>query len=91
LRDFRREGVLGCPQDYEVFAETLAILIERAHGGKTRHCGKIPSSLPQDAQQRIKQSRLQDALQAAVQREEYELAARLRDQINQMEKGDSQE
>ncbi len=87
LRDFRREGVLGCPQDYEVFADTLAVLIERAHGGKTRHCGKIPSFLPQDAQRRIQQARLKDQLQAAVQREDYELAAELRDRIDRMEKG----
>ena len=42
LDRLRKEGTLGCPADYEVFEQALLPLIERAHGGKTSHCGKVP-------------------------------------------------
>ena len=45
FREFRTQGQLGCRHDYEVFAEHLGPLIERAHGGATRHTGKRPHRL----------------------------------------------
>lgn len=91
LNSFRKEGVLGCPHDYEIFEETLLPLIERAQDGKTRHCGKVPSRLAQYSKVAVECSRLRQQLQAALRKEDYELAARLRDQINECEKrgGDS--
>ena len=87
LSHLRKEGVLGCPHDYEVFEEALMPLIERAHNGKTRHCGKVPSRLAQHTKVAVECSRLRQQLQAAIRKEDYELAARLRDQINQLERG----
>ncbi len=85
LDQFRKEGVLGCPHDYEVFEKSLLPLIEKAHDGKTAHCGKLPSKTPRDARRQIELFNLPRRLETAVSNEDYELAAKLRDQINQME------
>jgi len=85
LEQFRREAVLGCPYDYEVFEKSLLPLIEKTHDGKTTHCGKVPSKTPRDTKKQIELAALRQQLEAAVQSEDYERAAKLRDKINQME------
>ena len=85
LDRLRRDGTLGCPRDYEVFEHALVPLIARAHNGATTHCGKIPASAPGEMKKQIKLANLRQQLEAAVRNEEYEHAARLRDEINQFE------
>jgi len=85
LEQYRKEGVLGCPYDYEVFEESLLPLIKKAHDAKTTHCGKIPSKIPTDTKKHIELLNLRKQLEIAVQNEDYETAAKLRDQIAQME------
>lgn len=77
--EFRTGGRLGCPHDYRVFERGLVPLIRRAHGA-TRHVGKVPRRRP-DAPVDILEMRAR--LREAVAREDYEQAARLRDQIRQ--------
>jgi protein arginine kinase activator len=86
LARFRKEGVLGCPHDYEVFEKLLRPLIEKAHDDKTAHCGKIPSKTPRDTKNQMELLNLRQQLEVAVQTEDYELAAELRDKIEQSEK-----
>ena len=83
LEKFRKETVLGCPNDYEVFRESLLPLIKKVHSGKTKHCGKVPSKIPKTVSDQIEISGLQQQLEAAVKAEDYETAAKLRDKINQ--------
>ncbi len=83
LDQFRKVGILGCPHDYEVFEKSLHALIEKAHDGKVAHCGKIPSRTPQDTKKQMELVNLRQQLEAAVQTEDYELAAKLRDKIEQ--------
>ncbi len=85
LVQFRKEGVLGCPYDYEIFEKSLHPLIEKAHNGRTSHCGKIPSTTPIDTKKEMELLNLRGQLETAVQREDYELAAKLRDKIKQLE------
>ena len=74
--EFRAGGRLGCPQDYRVFAAGLVPLVQRYHG-TTRHVGK--SARPaESAGHRL---RLRTRLREAIAREDYEEAARLRDQL----------
>jgi protein arginine kinase activator len=74
--EFRAGGRLGCPQDYRVFAAGLLPLVQRYHG-TTRHVGK--SARPAEgARHRL---RLRTRLREAIAREDYEEAARLRDQL----------
>ena len=82
MEQFRKEGVLGCPGDYDVFEKSLAPLIEKAHDGKSVHKGKIPTHEPQDTRDQLELLDLRRQLDEAVQNEDYELAARLRDKIN---------
>ena len=83
--EFRNQGLLGCPHDYDAFAEPLARLLERAHEGGTHHVGKAPKSVGvrRTTQQDVR--RLKRTLAEAVAAEDYERAARLRDQIRQLE------
>ncbi|MDD5063625.1 MAG: UvrB/UvrC motif-containing protein [Phycisphaerae bacterium] len=83
LAQFTKEAVLGCPNDYEVFEKSLLPLIEKAHDGKTVHRGKVPSKTPKDTKKQMKLAALRQQLEAAVQSEDYELAAKLRDEISQ--------
>ncbi|MBP7053740.1 MAG: UvrB/UvrC motif-containing protein [Phycisphaerae bacterium] len=85
LDRLRKEGTLGCPQDYEVFERALLPLIERAHDGKSTHCGKVPVKAPKDTRRFVELSQLRRQLEQAVQNEDYELAASLRDKMKQME------
>jgi protein arginine kinase activator len=81
LEKFREKAVLGCPYDYEVFEKALSPLIKKAHDGATTHCGKIPARTPGDSKQEMEVARLRQQLDEAVRKEDYELAARLRDKL----------
>jgi len=85
LDRLRKEGTLGCPMDYKVFEQALLPLIERAHGGKTAHSGKVPTKIPKDTRRFVEISQLRQQLEDAVRNEDYEQAAKLRDKLKQME------
>jgi len=82
--EFRNSGRLGCPHDYDAFAQELMPLLENIHGD-TRHCGKTPRRLPQTRQTQSELTRLRRQLQDAVSQEAYEEAAKIRDQIRLLE------
>ena len=82
--DFRNSGRLGCPHDYTSFQTELAPLLEGIHGS-TKHAGKAPRRLPQTRQNQQELTKLRKQLHKAVVEEAYEEAARLRDQIRQLE------
>jgi protein arginine kinase activator len=83
--EFRAEGRLGCPHDYEVFRAGLVPLLQRIHRAE-RHVGKRPRRRPTALQAQIVE--LRSKLRAAVAAEDYEEAARLRDLIRQKEATD---
>jgi hypothetical protein len=85
--EFRAEGRLGCPQDYEVFRLGLEPLLQRIHRG-VRHVGKKPKRGPRHAAHQAELVNLHRELQAAVEVEAYEEAARLRDLLRQKEATD---
>jgi protein arginine kinase activator len=84
--EFRNTGLLGCPCDYDSFEKALVPLIERAHEGASHHIGKVPRRLGSPLPAENDLIRLQRALTRAVDDEQYEEAARLRDQISTLEK-----
>ncbi|MHC4062201.1 MAG: UvrB/UvrC motif-containing protein [Planctomycetota bacterium] len=83
LSQFRKEPVLGCAYDYEIFEKSLLPLINKAHNSKTYHCGKVPSKTHADTKKQIELMKLRQQLEAAVKNEDYEQAAKLRDKIDQ--------
>ena len=84
LKQFQKESLLGCPEDYEVFDKQLVPVIEKAQSGNTCHCGKIPTHSPQETKDHGKLLDLQKQLDIAVRQEDYELAAKLRDKIEKL-------
>jgi len=84
LHQFRKEAVLGCPYDYEMFEKSLLPVIERAQNGQTVHTGKVPSKTPHDTRKQVRLSALRRQLETAVKNEDYEKAAEFRDKINKL-------
>jgi len=83
--EFRQGGLLGCPNDYNAFAELLAPLLARAHEGASTHAGKVPPNADEDEKRQSQLLRLRGQLKEAIADENYELAARLRDRIKELE------
>jgi len=83
--EFRSNGLLGCPNDYDAFKRALEPLIERSHEGSIQHCGKMTEAAPAETQARASLVRMRRELQSAVDNEDYEQAARLRDEIENLE------
>jgi protein arginine kinase activator len=86
--EFRQSGLLGCQHDYTLFERDLTPLLQRAHEGATHHVGKVPTrrggtGVPMKKQ--IDVTKLRKELAKAVEAEDYERAAKLRDQIRQAE------
>lgn len=93
LEEFRRKGRLGCPQCYEAFAAHLGEVLERVHGAR-QHVGRLPGTdaanpaAPEDCLALEREKRLVDLrqkLEIAIREEAYENAARLRDELKQLE------
>ena len=80
--DFKKTGRLGCGACYQTFSEGLATLLKGMHKG-TEHIGKIPARALQSIQRDSQVRTLHRDLRKAVAAEDYESAARLRDQLKQ--------
>jgi protein arginine kinase activator len=82
--DFKKTGRLGCPECYDTFAEGLESLLTAMHKGTT-HVGKIPARQMRGQHLKNQLAELQNNLRTAVEEENYEGAARIRDQIRHVE------
>jgi protein arginine kinase activator len=81
FREFRETGRLGCPHCWETFSGHLRGLVRRIHGS-TRHVGKVylaPDATGAEVEARVEG--LRRKLVRAVELEDFESAARLRDEI----------
>lgn len=83
---FSQYGKLGCDRCYDTFAVGLSPLIKRVHG-RERHTGKVPKRTGQDIMRKKRLDNLKRKLQELVAREEFEEAAKVRDQIRELERG----
>ena len=83
--EFREHSLLGCPACYTAFDAQLSPLIERAQGGGTHHIGKAPRRAGGGEQHQQRLLRLRKRLAEAVAAEDYEQAARFRDEIRRCE------
>ncbi|KPK38058.1 MAG: hypothetical protein AMJ78_10580 [Omnitrophica WOR_2 bacterium SM23_29] len=85
--DFRKIGRLGCGECYSTFKRNLLPLLKRIHGS-TRHLGKSTVKLEKAAgvTKRSELQELRQKLQRAIEMEEFEEAAKLRDRIRELEK-----
>jgi protein arginine kinase activator len=82
--EFRSQGRLGCPYDYQSFKAQLEPLILNIHG-ELEHVGKRPHRSLVGSEKRTQLIRLRRALKDAIEEENYELASKLRDEIKNTE------
>jgi len=88
FEQFRRQSLLGCGNDYEVFGDLLLPIIKQAHAGSTTHCGKTPAKAPKDTEKHTMLQSLRQKLDIAIHKEDYETAAKLRDRIKKLNETD---
>ena len=99
LRDFRQTGRLGCAVCYQTFEVHLRDLLRRLHGS-TRHEGELYGTdtgapgrrgtetthdAPRTPHQGSELEKLREQLRLAVESEDFETAAELRDRIRVLE------
>ncbi len=84
LSKFKKIGKLGCNECYSVFAAEVRKVVGKMFG-RTRHTGKYPKRLMAYKAFLIDLEKLKKMLERAVKAEQYEEAARLRDQIKELE------
>jgi protein arginine kinase activator len=85
LEEFKKTGRLGCSHCYVTFEGNLKTLLRRLHGS-TQHVGKV--YLPPDptrAEQQERLAGLRRKLDRAVESEDFERAAQIRDMIRTLE------
>lgn len=80
LAEFTRTGRLGCPKCYEAFHEQLQPMLLQIHG-RVQHAGRRPVSTADGQRKRSVTEQLQRQMEQAVALEDFETAAKLRDQI----------
>ncbi|HEU4829083.1 MAG TPA: UvrB/UvrC motif-containing protein [Gemmatimonadales bacterium] len=85
LRNFRETGRLGCSECWRNFEPQLRELVRRLHGS-TFHVGERYSVPGDDAgSERSRLGALREQLRVAIETENFELAAELRDRLRVME------
>ena len=85
--DFKKTGRLGCSECYGTFKKNLSSLLRRIHGS-TNHVGKVPLSLvgTPTVKGRSELQELKRRLQRAVEGEDFEEAAKIRDRLRELER-----
>lgn len=82
--EIAKQGKVGCAECYTAFSEELSRLIQNIHG-TTKHTGSVPAREREKSERNEKIRTLKKELSQAVELEEYERAAQLRDEIRSME------
>lgn len=82
--EFKSTGILGCSECYENFNSVIVPVIKRVQGS-IAHVGKIPEKLVRESET-LNLDELQKMLKMAIETEEYERAAELRDIIRGIQK-----
>jgi protein arginine kinase activator len=89
FRKYKKSLFLGCPDCYESFGKHVVADLRKFHGS-TLHRGKVPERLRRTVERRRDIEGLRRRMNQAIEHEEFELAARLRDQIRELqERSDS--
>lgn len=81
---FRKTGKFGCDHCYKAFAPRLDALFKRVHGNLI-HAGKVPKRSGGKLQWQREMDQIKGELRQAIENEEFEHAAKLRDQVREKE------
>ena len=84
--EFGSGKLFGCAHDYTTFGDKVEALLKNYHG-TARHVGRRPGSGPAVKPDEItaRRTRLDAALRQAVMSENYENAAKLRDELKRLD------
>ena len=82
--NFKKTGRLGCSECYKIFGDGLESLLKAMHKG-TRHIGKVPAQFTTARTFIDRIDELKHRLKIAIRDENYEEAAKLRDEISKAE------
>lgn len=85
--EFKKRARLGCPECYNAFMGELSALTQAMHHSR-QHVGKIPARQGNEARITAQIAALQKDIETAIAKEEYEVAANLRDKIRSLKEGD---
>lgn len=96
-RELLKNGFLGCPQCYTVFAKVLSPVFQRVQGHTFQPAAKTPAASDLVEEKEASVDLREDPLaklrrdqQEAIAAEDYEQAARLRDEIRELEQAGSE-
>ncbi len=88
LDDFMQTGLLGCPECYTTFRDKIIPVLQQTHGN-VQHEGSAPERVDEKVKTRKKMYELKEKLSKAIAKEDFEMAAKLRDAIKALkEKGE---
>lgn len=86
FKNFKNTGKMGCQNCYTIFKDELTPFLKNIQLSN-EHIGKFPTKLDRNFRIKKEVSILREKLNNAVKNEEYELAAKLRDEIRDIEGG----
>lgn len=82
--DLVKKGKIGCAKCYEIFADELSATVAQLHG-QTTHIGRAPLEHRAKNEKRSREKQLQSELKKAIEIQDFERAAVLRDDIKKLE------
>lgn len=82
--EIAKSGKVGCPHCYTEFYEELMPSVRKIHGN-AKHMGSLPKEAGSQAKAERSAEELKEKLRLAVEQQNYEEAARLRDMIKELE------
>ena len=91
FEDIAREGKVGCADCYRTFYDRLLPSIQRIHG-KIKHNGKTSAAVPEKVKIETteeKIEKLQKQMNECVAKQEFEEAAKIRDEIKALKGGEN--
>jgi len=80
FNDFREEGKLGCAHCYKLFRPQIDAIVKNIHGSG-EHLGKAPKKAPLQMLLQRENEQLRRMQREAIENEQYETAAEIRDKI----------
>ena len=93
--DFINTGLFGCSECYDVFSDPIDSLLKNLHG-TAKHVGRIPKGKAEEikiedeqkvkSKEEYKKEKLEEDLKKAIKEERYEDAAKIRDELKEMNK-----
>jgi protein arginine kinase activator len=84
--EFRKQGKLGCAECFSAFHKDVKAIVTQM-AARPHHAGRLPRTFADQTVAANANDTLREELREAVEREDYEEAARLRDRLREMDSG----